>query len=87
MEEIIESLDRLYERLVPALKSKELEMHKNHMIYITKKDIWNFFYHTKWKKGMDLTLADLVDDILNTDNFEIDEYVRKERETNYESKD
>ncbi len=85
MEEIIASLDCLYERLIPALKSKELEMHQNHMIYITKKDIWNFFYHTKWKKGNDLTLADLVDDILNTDNFEIDEYVRKERGSKYES--
>ena len=80
MEEFIESLDRLYERLLPALKSKEMEMHKSHMIYITKQDIWNFFYQTKWKKGANLTLADLVDDILNTENFDIDDYVRRERE-------
>lgn len=79
MEEFIESLDLLYERLLPALKSKKLEMHKEHMIYITMDDIWNFFYQTRWKKGSNLTLADLVDDILNTDNFEIDDYVRRER--------
>lgn len=77
MDEKFSSLESLYQRLLPALKSKENELHKNHMIYITKNDIWNYFRYNKWNEGRHLTLFDLVDDILNTDNNLIDAYVRK----------
>ncbi len=81
MEENFSSLESLYERLIPALRSKKKELHQNHMIYLSEKDIWKFCYETKWKKGKDLTLADLVDDILNSDNNQIDEYIRLEEKT------
>ncbi len=87
MEENFKTLEDLYERLVPALKAKETELHQNHMIYITIKDIWNFCYQTKWKGGSELTLCDLVDDILNSDNFEIDQYLRMERGKDHASTD
>lgn len=79
MDEKFSSLKSLYERLLPALKSKEQELHKNHMIYITKRDIWDYFRYNKWNEGHHLTLFDLVDDILNTDNDVIDDYVRKNK--------
>lgn len=84
MDENFSTLESLYERLVPALKSKENELHKNHMIYITKQDIWNFCYNTKWRGGENLTLADLVNDILNSDNTEIDEFLRNDRKNKEE---
>lgn len=82
MDEKFSSLKELYERLLPALKSKKEEMHKNHMIYISEIDIWNYFRETKWNKGLNLTLFDMVDDILNTDNLLIDEYICKTKLSN-----
>lgn len=79
MDEKFTSLEELYKRLLPALKSKEKELHQNHMIYIKKEDIWKYLKEKKWNRGINLTLFDMVDDILNTDNLLIDEYVRKER--------
>ncbi len=79
MDEKFSSLESLYKRLLPALKSKQKELHQNHMIYITIEDIWNYLKNTKWNRGVNLTLFDMVDDILNTKNEYIDEYVIERR--------
>ncbi len=79
MDETFSSLEELYMRLLPALKSKEQELHQNHMIYIHIPDIWNYFKDVVWARKSHLTLFDMVDDILNTANEEIDDYVRKVR--------
>lgn len=85
MDEKFSSLESLYHRLKPALKSKERELHQNHMIYITEKDVWDYLRQTKWNRGVNLTLYDMVDDILNTENSLIDDYVRKAKKgTMYE---
>lgn len=80
MDEKFTSIEELYNRLIPALKSKKMELHKNHMIYISVQDIWQYFRTCKWNKGINLTLFDMVDDILNTDNNVIDDFVRKNKE-------
>lgn len=80
MDEKFSSLESLYERLLPALRSKEKELHLNKMTYITKQDIWECLRVTKWNRGVNLTLFDMVNDILNTGNEDIDEFVRNERE-------
>ena len=36
------SLAELYERILPALKSKTREIHKKGMDYIHEEDIWNY---------------------------------------------
>ena len=36
------SLAELYERLLPALRSKAREIHKKGMDYIGEEDIWNY---------------------------------------------
>ena len=46
--------------------------------YIKKDDIWNYLKITKWSKANNLLLYQMVDDILNLDNNEIDEYVKGE---------
>ena len=46
------------------------------MIKIVKEeDIWNYNKNKKWKNATSLTLAGIVDDILNTDNQEYENYV------------
>lgn len=77
-EEKFSSLEELYKRLLPALSVKKKEMSRAHMILIEEKDIWSYFCQKVWSKRGNLTLGEMVDDILNTDNFQIYETLRKE---------
>lgn len=72
------NIKELYERLKPALQTKVNELKRNDLDYIKKEDIWNYLKQTKWIKANNLLLYQMVDDILNLDNYEIDEYVKKE---------
>ena len=72
------SIKELYERLLPALNTKITELKRYDLDYIKKEDIWNYLKITKWEKANDLKLYQMVDDILNLDNYEIDEYVKNE---------
>ncbi len=70
------SLEELYERVQPALKAKLAELHRLGYPYIQVIDIWNYLVDSKWKKAKDLTLSDIVDDILHVDNRKLDEYLK-----------
>lgn len=72
------SLKELYERLLPALRSKIKELKVNGYNYIKEEDIWNYFKKVKWTNCKTLTLYDMVDDVLNIPNNKIDEYVKNE---------
>lgn len=77
MEEItFSSLEELYQRLLPALKTKKNEMGRQGYNYIKEEDIWNFFKETKWKKDIELSLSVMVNDVLNIDNILIDNYLK-----------
>ncbi len=83
------SIEELYKRVYPALKSKVKELNKNGINYIKEEDIWNCLVELRWKKDKGLLLSDVVDDILNTENSVIDNYVKNEmkkmkREANYD---
>lgn len=80
------SLKDLYLRVEPALTSKKTELDRIGLSYIDKKDIWDYLVENKWKVGKDLTLSDVVDDILNTDNTSIDKYF-KEKNTSLDDED
>ena len=71
----INSLSDLYRLLLPALKSKKREMNDLKYLYVTEKDIWNYIKENVWSKTTNLTLSDMVSDILNTDNDKIGGYV------------
>lgn len=66
----------LYNRLMPALKSKENEFKRNGINYVHVEDIWNYLKITKWSKCRDLLLYQVVDDILNIELYKIDDYVK-----------
>ena len=72
------SVKELYERLIPALNTKLVELKRNDLDYIKIEDIWNYLKEFKWSKANNLLLYQMVDDILNLDNNEIDEYVKEE---------
>ena len=62
---------------------RELIMHRHNLTTmdgltdkdITREDIWNYLRDNKWRYGVDLTLADMVQDIIHTDNLEISKFV------------
>ncbi len=70
------SLEELYNRLKPALNAKRIQMRRNGFNYIQIEDIWNYLKEIKWKKARDLSLYEMVDDVLNVDDIVIDSYVR-----------
>ncbi len=65
------SLEELYNRLLPALRNKKREMKTEKMLQISEMDIWLYFCKNVWPNKNNLTLGEMVDDILNTDNFTI----------------
>ncbi len=72
------SLKELYDRLLPALNTKVTELKRYDLDYIKVEDIWNYLRLNKWTKANNLLLYQMVDDILNLDNEEIDEYVKEQ---------
>lgn len=70
------SLEELYNRLKPALLTKKEEMNRTLYPYIKEEDIWNYLKEVKWKKSIGLTLAEMVNDILNCDDAVVDNYLK-----------
>ncbi len=70
------SLKELYARIKPALETKTNEMHRVGYNYIKEEDVWNYLKEIKWKKANNLSLYEMIDDILNTDNVLIDSYIK-----------
>ena len=75
------SQEELYQGLIPAIhvKLKLLKKFKN--VDVTENDIWNYLRDSQWKSSVDLTLSDMVDDILHTDNDEFIRYKIKNKES------
>ena len=69
------SQKELYMNLVPALNVKLKLLRRNNYKDITREYIWNYLRDNKWRYGVDLTLADMVQDIIHTDNLEISKFV------------
>lgn len=74
------SQKELYLNLIPALNVKLKSLRRNNFKDITREDIWNYLKINKWQYSVDLTLADMVNDIIHTDNMEINDYKAKIKE-------
>ena len=72
------NLSDLYNRILPALKSKTNELNKKGLNYIHEEDIWNFLKNYNWISSRDLDLGSMVNDIFNVNIIELDKYVRNE---------
>ena len=60
------SLQELKERVMPALRKKESDF-KLQGIEYTADDIWNNLKNNKWMKSTNLSLNEIVNDILKLD--------------------
>ncbi|MBR1416452.1 MAG: hypothetical protein IJ572_01375 [Bacilli bacterium] len=70
------SLQDLYNRIKPALRSKVKELKLDNKKYISEEDIFKYLSETKWANANNLTLDEMVDDILYLDNDKIDSFVQ-----------
>ena len=73
----ITNIQKLYEFLSPALNVKLRLLRNRNYFYIKKEDIWLYLKETKWPYSKDLTIADMVNDIIHCDNQEIDLYLKE----------
>ena len=46
-------------------------------IYIKEEDIWNYLKEVKWINAKNLSLYQMVSDVLNSDNMLIDKYLKE----------
>lgn len=76
------SLDALYKRLLPALKSKKKELIRIGITSINEKNIWDYLSTIKWVKSINLTLADMVNDIMTLDEKDLAKYMIEKVEAN-----
>ena len=76
MEIEFSSAEQLYNRLKPALRTKQTELKQNGYGYLKIEDIWNYLKEKKWISSHNLGLNEMVDDILNADNELIDDFFK-----------
>ena len=76
------SQKELYQGLIPAMNVKLKLLKKSNYSDITRDDIWNYLKDNRWKSSINLTLADMVQDIIHTDNLEIVRYVENKGNSN-----
>ena len=76
MDNGFKSVEDLYKRVLPALRSKVKELIREKTTYVKEEDIWNFLVESKWKNSSGLELSDIVDDILNVNNDKLKTYVK-----------
>ena len=74
------SQKELFTNLIPAMNVKLRLLKKSKFNDITKEDIWNYLKVTKWRYDIDLSLSDMVNDIIHTDNLDIVNYYKKNKE-------
>lgn len=70
------SLKDLYIDLLPSFKVK-LRLLNFYKYNLSIKDIWLYLQNTKWKYDSDLTIDEMVNDIINVDGYLIYDYKRK----------
>ena len=72
MEEVkFDNLNELYERVIPSLELK-VKLLREQNINVTKEDIWNYLSNI-WKNTKNLTLYDIVNDIMILDGNKLKE--------------
>lgn len=77
-----DTLNDLYKRILPALKSRRKILNKTGYSYISEKDIFNALRYTKWSENVGLELCEMVDDILHADEKIIIDYYKEQESIN-----
>ncbi len=74
------SQQELFNKVLPAIRTRKHELARKGINYVKEIDIWNYNKNNNWKNKTGLTLASIVDDILNTDDTAYKDYVLKKLE-------
>ncbi len=72
-----ETIEDLYRRIMPALRTKRREMRRNGYPYIKEEDIWNYLKEVKWARARNLLLYEMVNDVLGASEEQIDSYLKE----------
>lgn len=75
MESKITTQNDLYKKLKPALRTKKHELILNGIKFVKEIDIWNFNKERNWSNAKGLTIAGMVDNILNTSDSDYEKFV------------
>lgn len=71
----------LFDSLIPAFNVK-LRLIKKDYDYITKTDIWNYLKINKWCKDINLSISEMVDDIILVDIYKVDRFLKNHLKEN-----
>lgn len=77
MESKFTTQNELYMKVLPALKTKKNEMTREGIKLVREIDLWEYHKEFTWKRAKGLTLASIVNDILNTDSRVYEDYIVK----------
>lgn len=70
------SLEELYQRVKPALKSKVKDLNRVGINYVQEVDVFNYLKNNCWSKKSNLTLGEIVNDIMTVGSSELESYVQ-----------
>lgn len=77
MDNEFNSLNELKDRIKPALSTKKREMNRMGYPFIEEDDIWNYLKNTKWVNDYNLSLYQMVRDILNVEDVKVLNYLKQ----------
>ena len=69
------SLQQLYQKLLPAFNVKKRLIFKSKYKDINNENIWNYLTETKWKTATDLSLPEMINDIITVELEDIYKYM------------
>lgn len=75
------SLEELYHRLLPAFRTKVSDLKRHKIFNVNEIDIWNYLKTYYWCNKKDLTLGEMVNDILSTPNDDLCLFVMNNNKT------
>ena len=61
------SLSQLYRKLIPAFNVKQRLIKNSKYKDITNENIWSYLTDTKWRNAKDLSLSEMINDIITVD--------------------
>ena len=71
----IKSQKELYDKIKPALRCKKHDLFKEGITIVCEEDIWDYLKNNKWKNVNNLSLAEVIDDVLNTPGYIFQSFV------------
>lgn len=77
MENKFNSQTELFNKLRPAIRTKKHELIRNGIKFVKETDIWEYNKEYNWRQATGLTLAGMVNDILNTSDKNYEKYALK----------